>query len=111
MHRRAAYGDRAGGNPPFARHATQELETTKNPLLLEPAVKLLQNEYNASLMRGRENAAVGELARRYFNRAKSLDPDLDEAWIFPKIDPKMVGMLAPGARPPQDTSARFEPAA
>lgn len=101
----------SGADPNLARRATQVLETTTNALLLEPAVKLFQSEYNKSLMMGHENAAVGALAWRYFVRAKALDPDLDEAWIYQKIDPKMIGMLAPGARPPEDRSAQFEAAA
>jgi hypothetical protein len=105
------YRDPAGRDPEFARHATQVLENTSNAFLLEAAIKLLQSEYNASLMRGRENAPLGALAREYFARAEALDPDLDEAWIFPKIDPQMVGMLAQSARLPEDGAAQFEAAA
>src|SRR5881628_305762 len=87
------------------------LDTTSNSLLLEPAVRLLQNQYNRSLMMGKENVALGELARRYFLKAKALDPDIDDVWVFPKLDLKMVGILAPGARSPQDFRARFDAAA
>jgi hypothetical protein len=99
----------SGADPGLARRATQELDATRNPLLLEPAVRLFQSEYNRSLVMGRENRSAGELAQRYFAKAKALDPNLDEAWIYPKIDQKMVGMLSPGARPP-DTHAQVEAA-
>ena len=102
------YGDRGTPDPDLARHAAEALNTTSNALLLEPAVRLLQNQYNRSLMIGKENAALGELARRYFLKAKALDPDIDAAWVFPKIDLKMVGALAPGARLPEDFQARFD---
>ncbi len=100
-----------GGDPALAQRATRTLDSTQSAFLLEPAVKLLQSEYNASQMRGKENAAVGELARRYFERAKALDAGLDEAWIFPKLDPKMAGILIPGARPPESDQQTFETAA
>lgn len=96
------YRDPAGADPDFAGRAKHVLDTTQNVYLLEPAVRLLQSEYNKSLMIGKENASVGVLARQYFGRAKTLDPDLDEVWIHPQIDPKMIGLLAPGARPPDD---------
>jgi beta-lactamase regulating signal transducer with metallopeptidase domain len=107
----SAYRDAPGPDPAMAEHARQVLDSTPNPLLLEPAIHLLQNEYNASLMRGRENSALGGLASRYFARAKTLDPDLDQAWIFPKIDPAMVGMLAPGAQRSDIGAMQFESAA
>lgn len=98
-------------DPHLAQRATQQLETTTNAALLEPAVKLLQSAYNASLMRGSADEALGQLAQRYFQRLKALNPEVDEAWVFPKIDPKMVGILAPGVRPPQeDVSWRKEAA-
>ena len=105
------YGDRGTPDPDLARHAAEVLDTTSNALLLEPAVRLLQSQYNRSLMTGKENAALGGLARRYFLKAKALDPDIDDAWVFPKMDAKMAGILAPGARPPEDFQARFDPAA
>jgi hypothetical protein len=105
------YGDRGTPDPGLDRHAAEVLDTTSNALLLEPAVQLLQGQYNRSLMEGKENAALRELGRRYFLRAKALDPDIDEARVFPKIDPKMVGTLAPGARSPEDYQARFDAAA
>jgi len=94
------YGAHGTPDPDLVRHAAEVLDTTSNALLLEPAVRLLQNQYNRSLMVGKENAALGELARRYFLKAKALDPDIDDAWVFPKMDLKMVGALAPGARSP-----------
>jgi beta-lactamase regulating signal transducer with metallopeptidase domain len=105
------YRDSSGPDPGFARHAAEALDSTRNPYIVEPAVKLLQNEYNRSLMMGRQNAPVGALAERYFERAKALDPDLDEAWIHPPIDPKMIGMLAPGTKPPDSDRLDFESAA
>ncbi len=105
------YGARGTPDPDFVRHAAEVLDTTSNALLLEPAVRLLQNQYNRSLMTGEENAALGELARRYFLKAKALDPDIDDAWVFPQLDLKMVGALVPGARSPQDFQARFDAAA
>lgn len=99
------------GDAAVAGRARQRLDSTQNAFLLEPAVRLFQSEYNSSLMRGGENVAVGELARRYFERAKAIDPGLDEAWIFPKMDPKMAGIFAPGARPPDDGRAKFDLAA
>ncbi len=98
-------------DPHLAQRATQQLETTTNPALLESAVKLPRSAYNASLMRGSEDEALDQLAQRYFQGLKALNPEVDEAWVFPKIDPKMVGMLAPGVRPPQeDLSWRKEAA-
>ena len=105
------YAERGTADPDLARHAAEVLDTTSNALLLEPAVRLLQNQYNRSLMMGKENVALGELARRYFLKAKALDPDIDDVWVFPKLDLKMVGILAPGARSPQDFRARFDAAA
>lgn len=78
-----------------ARRAKQILDNTGNPKILEPAVRLLQSEYNKSIMMGKANTAVGALARQYFARAKALDPDLDQAWIYPAADPKMAGIFAP----------------
>jgi beta-lactamase regulating signal transducer with metallopeptidase domain len=107
----AMYRDPSGANPEFARRVTEIFDTTRNPNVLEPAVALFKNEYNKSLMMGKENAAIGALARQYFQRAKELDPDLDQAWIYPQIDPKMVGMLAPGAPPLDEGRLDFEAAA
>ncbi len=104
------YRDPAGADPALARRAAHELDNTQNAFVLEAAVRLFQSEYNRSQMLGKANASPGELAQRYFQRAKALDPDLDEAWIFPKIDPKMIGMLAPGARPPEADRAKFDTA-
>jgi hypothetical protein len=101
----------SGADPEFARRAGEILNTTQNPYILEPAVRLLQSEYNASLMRGAASAAAGALAQRYFERAKALDPGLDQAWIYPQIDLKMAGMLAPGARPADEGRLDFEAAA
>jgi hypothetical protein len=105
----AIYRDASGADPALARRAAQELDTTGNPLLLEPAVRLFQSEYNRSLMMGRENRSVGDLAQRYFAKAKALDPGMDEAFVFPKIQPDMVGMMSPGARPP-DTHTEWDAA-
>jgi hypothetical protein len=105
------YADLSTPDPGLDRHAAEVLDTTSNPLLLEPAVQMLQRAYNQSLMEGKENVALGELAQRYFLQAKALDPDINEARVFPKIDPKMVGALAPRARPPEDLQARFDAAA
>jgi hypothetical protein len=85
----------------FARLAAVRLETTRNAFVLEGAVKLLQSAYNKSLMAGAEDRRVGHLAEQYFARAEALDPHLDAAWIYPKIDPQMKGMFAPGAPTPQ----------
>ena len=101
----------SGADPAFARHARQILDTTQNPYILEPAVRLLKSEYNRSLMMGKESADIGALAQQYFQRAKALDPDLDQLWIYPQIDPKMIGMLAPGAPPSDEGSLDFETAA
>jgi hypothetical protein len=107
----STYGARGTPDPDLVRHAAEVLDTTTNALLLEPAVRLLQSQYNRSLMTGKENAALGELARRYFLKARALDPDIDDVWVFPKLDLKMVGALAPGARSPEDFQARFDAAA
>ncbi|MES1258259.1 MAG: hypothetical protein ABUS51_07505, partial [Acidobacteriota bacterium] len=95
----------------LARHATGELDKTRNAYVLEPAVRLLQSDYNRSLMMGKENQALGVTAKQYFQRAKALDPDLDEQWIYPAIEPGMAGMLAPGAHPPDAGRVQFEDAA
>ena len=105
------YRDPSGADPEFARHAIDVLDTTRNPYILEPAAKLLQDEYNKSLTMGKQNTSVGAMAQRYFDRAKALDPGLDEAWIHPPIDPKMIGMLAPGAKPPDAEQLDFDSAA
>jgi beta-lactamase regulating signal transducer with metallopeptidase domain len=105
------YRDPSGADPEFARRATEILDTTQNPYILEPAVKLFKSEYNSSLMRGRESASIGALAQQYFQRAKTLDPDLDQPWIYPQVDPKMIGIFAPGAPPPDEGRLDFETAA
>src|ERR1035441_455243 len=105
------YRDPSGADPEFARRASQILDTTQNPYILEPAVKLLKSEYTRSLMMGRESASIGALAQQYFQRAKTLDPDLDQLWIYQQIDPKMIGMFAPGAPPPDEGRVDFETAA
>jgi beta-lactamase regulating signal transducer with metallopeptidase domain len=105
------YHDAFGPDPEFARHAAEVLDSTRNPYIVEPAVKLFQSEFNRSLTMGSGNAPLRALAERYFQRAKALDPDLDEAWIHPPIDPKMIGMLAPGAKPPDSDKLDFESAA
>lgn len=107
----STYRDPSGADSEFARHAVEVLDATRNPYILEPAAKLFQDEYNKSLMLGNRNASVGALAARYFERAKALDPGLDEAWIHPLIEPKMIGMLAPGSRPPDSDRLDFESAA
>jgi len=104
------YRDAGGPDVELARHAAEVLDTTQNPFLLQSAVKLLQGDYNRSLMMAKPDSGLGQLASRYFQRAKALDPDLDEAWIFQKIDSKMVGIFAPGARPPDDGASQFEAA-
>src|SRR5437867_7583581 len=52
------YAERGTADPDLARHAAEVLDTTSNALLLEPAVRLLQNQYNRSLMMGKENVAL-----------------------------------------------------
>jgi hypothetical protein len=92
-------------------YAIEQLDTAENPAILEAAVRLFQSEYNRSLMLGRDDPEIGALAQRYFRRAEALDPGLDRAWVLPQIEPKMIGMLAPGARPPEQDAQRFETAA
>lgn len=105
------YRDPSGVDSEFAGRARQILDTTGNAYILEPAVRLLKSEYNRSLMMGKENASAGVLAQRYFQRAKMLDPGLDQLWINPQVDPKMIGMFVPGARPPDDGELDWETAA
>jgi hypothetical protein len=105
------YRDPSGADPEFARRAGEILDTTRNPHVLESAVRLLKSEYNRSLMMGKDSASIGALAEQYFQRAKTLDPDLDQPWIYPQIDPKMIGMFAPGAPPPDEGRLDFETAA
>jgi hypothetical protein len=62
-------------------------------------------------MIGREEKRSNILAQRYFQRAQSLDPALDSASVLPSIAPNMIGMLAPGARPPDGMGKSFEEAA
>ncbi len=111
MNPQSMYRDPGGPDPALARRAMDVLDSTSNPLLLEPAVRLLQSEYNRSLMWRKENVAVGDFARYYFLRAKTLDPDMDEVLIFPQVDPKMVGIFTRDAKPPEDISRRSEAAA
>jgi hypothetical protein len=105
------YRDPGGPNADLARRATQVLDTTRNALLIEPAVRLLQRDYSRSLMLGHANASLGALAHRYFDRARALDPNLDAAFVYPQIDPKMIGMLAQGAEPPPVDQAQIDAAA
>ena len=105
------YRDPGGPDPSFTRHASEVLDKTQNAFLLEPAVRLLQSEYNRSLMMGKANVALGLLAHRYFERAKVFDPDLDPDWIYPTIDPKMIGMIAPGLPSADQGAVQFEAAA
>jgi beta-lactamase regulating signal transducer with metallopeptidase domain len=107
----STYRDPSGADSEFARYAAEVLDATRNPYIVEPAAKLFQDEYNKSLVLGNGNAPVGALAVRYFERAKALDPGLDELWIHAPIDPKMSGMLAPGSRPPDSERLDFESAA
>jgi tetratricopeptide (TPR) repeat protein len=95
----------------FARHAGEELDRSQNAAVLEAAVHLFQSEYNSSRIAGRENQRFGEMAQRYLRRAEQLDPDMDKAWVLPQIPANMVGMLAPGAPPPEDLGPRLEAAA
>ena len=105
------YRDPGGPEPLFARHASEMLERTQNAFLIEPAVRLLQSEYNRSLMMGKANVALGQLAHHHFERAQALDPDVDADWIYPTIDPKMIGMMAPGAPSADQGAVQFEAAA
>jgi beta-lactamase regulating signal transducer with metallopeptidase domain len=105
------YRDPSGADPEFARRAGEILDTTRNPYVLEPAVRLLKSEYNRSLMMGKESASIGAVSQKYFQRARTLDPDLDQLWIYPQIDPKMIGMFAPGAPPSDEGRLDFETAA
>jgi hypothetical protein len=95
-------GDQAG-----ASTALRELETTNNPAVLEPAVTLLQGEYNSTVTLGRPRAEFRDKAQQLFARLEALDPDVDRAWVMPQIDPKMAGMLT---RPPsaEDQARRAE---
>jgi beta-lactamase regulating signal transducer with metallopeptidase domain len=105
------YRDPSGADPEFAKRAGEILATTRNPYILEPAVRLLKSEYNRSLMMGQEAASIGALAQQYFQRAKMFDPGLDQVWIYPQIDPKMTGMFALGTPPPDEGRLDFETAA
>jgi hypothetical protein len=84
--------------------ALRQLDESQSAGVVEAAVRLLQSEYNTSLMFGRENRQMGELARRLFRRAEILNPELDRVWVYPQLDPKLVGSMAPGAasRPSDD---------
>lgn len=97
--------------PSFAPYAAKQLDSTGSAAMLEAAVRLFQSEYNRSLMLGHEERQFSELAQRYFRKALELDPGIDKAWVLPQIDPKMIGMLAPGAQPTEDSRRRFEAAA
>ena len=94
-----------GQTPGSADRSIQILDSTGNALVLGAAVQLLQSDYNRSLMMGHENRRAHDLAARYFDRAKVLDPNIDAAWIYPQPDPKMKGMFAPGAAPPTPPAA------
>jgi hypothetical protein len=100
-----------GADPALARHAAAQLGATWNSAVVQAAVRLFQNEFNRSVMIGRESPEYAELAQRYFRRALALNPNLDRAWVLPQLDPKMAGMLAPGAPSPPDLTRRFEAAA
>jgi hypothetical protein len=95
------------GNQAAASAALRELETTKNTAVLEPAVRLLQSEYNGSVMLGQERPVFRDKARQLFTRLEALNPDVDRSWVMPQIDPKMAGMLT---RPPvqEDRGGRAE---
>jgi Flp pilus assembly protein TadD len=64
------YAARGTADPDLARHAAEVLDTTSNALLLEPAVRLLQNQYNRSLMMGKENVALGGACPTVFSQGQ-----------------------------------------
>ena len=105
------YRDRIRRRPGFRPARQANSGHNANPYILEPAVRLLKSEYNRSLMMGKESADISALAQQYFQRAKALDPGLDQVWIYPQIDPKMIGMFAPGAPPSEEGRLDFETAA
>ncbi len=91
-------GDESG-----AGAVLRELEGTSNAAVLGPVLRLLQSEYNASLMVDREKPIFREKAQQLFARLQALDPDVDRAWVLPEMKPEMIGMLA---RPPSPENRR-----
>ena len=75
------------GNPAGASAVPRELEATKNPAVLEPAIMMLQGEYNKSLMMGPEQRAYRDKAEHLFARLAVLNPDVDRARVMPRFDP------------------------
>lgn len=95
------------GDAAAASAALRELEESNNPAVLEPAVRLLQSEYNSSQVRGEERPALGERARRLFDKLVALNPDVDRAWVSPAPPPVDPPRPTPVA---EQTVRRLNPA-
>ena len=70
---------------PLAARAQTGLEASRNVWVLGNAAYMLQSQYNLSVQRGARNLRAAELAERYFERAKALDPKLDRQKILPQL--------------------------
>ena len=81
-------------DPIFAAKAREQLDTTKSAPVVEAATRDLQSRYNNTLIAGRPDTALRDLAAKYFHRAETLDPKLDREFVYPQIKPEMVGMLS-----------------
>jgi hypothetical protein len=95
---------RAGGDPGYA---WRELERSRNPAVLEPAVRLLQSEYNRWLMLGSEKPVFRDRAQQLFAKLKTVHPGLDETWVMPQIRPDMKNMLHRPPPSPEEQEQRL----
>lgn len=83
-----------------AERASRGLTQSPNAAVLALAARVLHGAYVRSRALSRPEERYAQLARQYFQRAKSLDPALEESSILPTPDPKMDGILATGSTPP-----------
>jgi hypothetical protein len=99
-----------GGAP--AAHARSALDASQNVWVLGNAAYMLQSQYNLSVQMGRPNPRASELAKKYFERATALDPNLDRNAILPRIDMRAIAQArAREQRSQQDRDARADAAA
>lgn len=83
-------------DPNVVRYAHAALDTSKNVWILGNAAYMLQSQYNETLQRGSANKRAAALARHYFLRARSFDPNLERAAILPQIGRQQIARANEG---------------
>jgi hypothetical protein len=68
----------------LAKSAIRVLDDSRDEKVLEGAIWVFQRSYLGSLLLGREDQKLTDWAKRYLPRAKALNPQLDEAWVYPQ---------------------------